>query len=46
DKEEQPLTFTEPKYNIKWSNQLQSYNDLSDSSVEECNELQQSKTSV
>ncbi|RIB06570.1 hypothetical protein C2G38_2277035 [Gigaspora rosea] len=46
DKEEQSPTFTEPEYNVKWPNQPQSYNDLSDSSVEDCNELQQSKTSV
>ncbi|CAG8845299.1 12354_t:CDS:1, partial [Gigaspora margarita] len=48
DKEEQPPTFTESEYNIKWSDQSQSkkkyisnndnsYNKLSNSSVEEYN---------
>ncbi|CAG8855673.1 34137_t:CDS:1, partial [Gigaspora margarita] len=57
NKEEQPPTFTEPVYNVKWPDQSQNkkrnlsnnyngYNELSDSSVEECNELHQKKSSV
>ncbi|KAF0517620.1 hypothetical protein F8M41_016886 [Gigaspora margarita] len=54
NKEEQPPTFTELEYNVKWPDQSQNkkrnlsndYNELSDSSVEECNELHKKKSSV
>ncbi|KAF0481615.1 hypothetical protein F8M41_023534 [Gigaspora margarita] len=57
NKEEQPSTFTELEYNVKWpdqsqnkkrnlSNDYNSYKELSDSSVKEYNKLHQKKSSV
>ncbi|CAG8857252.1 6902_t:CDS:2, partial [Gigaspora margarita] len=46
NKEKQPPTFTKPDKKRNLSNDDNGYNELSDSSVEECNELHQKKSSV